>query len=127
MSRGFSAEVHAIIDERATDMHGVVRCERCGEPSSDLEHHHRRPRGMGSTRRPESNQAANGGCLCGACHRITESHRLQGFDEGWLVRQSQTPTDVPVLRRGVWVFLRDNGDIIPASSPVPAGLKVVNP
>lgn len=120
---GFSPETRAAITDRATDWQGIIRCEVCGEPCSDFEHHHRRARGMGSTKRPETNGAANGLLCCGADHRRIESHRLLAYDNGWLVKQSQFPADVPVLRRGVWVNLRDNGDIIPHTQP----LKLVNP
>jgi 5-methylcytosine-specific restriction protein A len=105
---GFSPDTKALIEDRAGS-----RCELCGEYSSDCVAHHRRCRGMGSTRRPETNRAANGLWVCGMDHNRIESHRALSYDNGWLVRQSHTPTDVPVLRRGVWVHLRDNGDIIP--------------
>lgn len=107
MSRtGFSPDTRAIIIDRA-----VYACERCGERHSDMAAHHRRPRALGGSKRPETNQPANGVWLCGACHRHVESYRSQAFDEGFLVRQSQTPCEVPVLRRGVWVLLSDDGGI----------------
>lgn len=103
---GFPPDVRAIILGRAGG-----RCERCGEPLSDVEVHHRRPRGAGGTRRPETNHACNGGALCGSCHRITESHRFQAYEEGWLVKQSQDPATIPVLRRGVFVIFDALGGI----------------
>ena len=111
MSRrtGFSPDVKDAVEERAG-----WRCELCANTHSDMEYHHRRARGMGSTKRPETNAAANCIYLCGSCHRHVESHRTQAYDNGWLVRQSAFPADTPVLRRGVLVLLRDNGDIIPA-------------
>ncbi|WP_396921725.1 hypothetical protein [Mycolicibacterium sp.] len=38
-----------------------------------------------------------------------ESYRAKAFDDGWLVRQSQSPKDIPVYRRGEWVLLLDDG------------------
>jgi len=64
---------------------------------------------MGGTRRSDTNTAAGGVLLCGACHRHVEAHRAQAFADGFLVRQSQTPAEVPVLRRGVWVVLDPDG------------------
>lgn len=110
---GFSAEVKAIIFDRADG-----RCEICGAAFSDMQYHHRRPRGMGGTRRADTNTASAGLYLCGQDHRTVEAYRMQALDNGWLVKQSQFPTDVPVLRRGVFVLLRDNGDIIPHTQPL---------
>lgn len=105
---GFSDETKAIIFDRADG-----RCEYCGETFSDMQYHHRRPRGMGGTRRADTNTAAAGLYLCGEHHRVVESHRAWALSHGFLVRQSETPSDAPILRRGVLVLLRDNGDIIP--------------
>lgn len=117
-STGFSAEMRALIIERAED-----RCEICGEHFSDMQLHHRRPRGMGGTRRPDTNSPAAGLWLCGEHHRHVESCRSLSYDNGWLVRQSQTPSDIPILRRGVWVTFRDSGAIIPVTTP-PVKLEV---
>jgi 5-methylcytosine-specific restriction enzyme A len=117
---GFSPDTKAAIFERADG-----RCEICAEWFSDMQYHHRRPRGMGGTRREDSNTASAGLYLCAEDHRIVEAYRVKAFDNGWLVRQSQTPTDIPVLRRGVWVELRDSGAIIPVTTP-PVSLQVVS-
>lgn len=84
--------------------------------------HHRRPRGMGSTRRPETNQAANALHACKDCHFDAEINRANAKKLGWLVPQHRNPTEVPVLRRGLWVQLFDDGDYI--AIPEPAGGKV---
>ncbi|AXH69837.1 HNH endonuclease [Mycobacterium phage Krakatau] len=112
---GFPPEVKELIWERA---HG--RCERCGEYASDATAHHRRPRGLGSSRREDTNLPSNAGWLCGACHRHVESYRAQAFAEGWLVRQSQSPITVPVLYRGNWVLLDDDGNTYRIPNPVEA-------
>ncbi|MGE2733807.1 HNH endonuclease [Mycolicibacterium vaccae] len=108
----FPPPVVEIVDERAGG-----RCERCGEIASDLQNHHRRPRGSGGSRRPDTNVASNAGRLCGLCHRTVESYRAKAYDEGWLVRQSQSPMATPVLYRGRWVLLDDLGDTYRIPTP----------
>lgn len=110
MSRkiGFPPLTRTLIYERSAG-----RCERCDEWASDVQIHHRRPRGMGSSRRPDTNTASNGVLLCGLCHRIVESHREQAYEQGFLVHQGHAPMAIPLLRRGFWVYLRDDGEIIP--------------
>lgn len=84
-------------------------CARCpgGRPAAQL--HHRRPRGMGSSSRGSTNEPSNLVCLCEPCHREIESHREQAIAEGYIVPQSQEPSTVPLLSRGQWVLLDDNG------------------
>lgn len=103
---GFSKQVREIITERAGGC-----CERCGRRTWDMQAHHRRPRGAGGSRRPETNQAANGVLLDADCHRWIEANRASALSDGWLVRQSDTPATVPVFRRGVYVWLSDDGSI----------------
>ena len=81
--------------------------------------HHRRARGMGSTRRPESNMAANGLAVCAADHLMIESNRELALDRGWLVRQGHDPAEVPMLRHGAdWVLLQENGGVfVPPRGP----------
>lgn len=90
-------------------------CEICGrglyyfqerrwlEPHSI---HHRRPRQMGGTSRTEINSPANLLLLCGdattpdRCHGYVESHRADAYVNGWLVRATADPAQVPVLLEG---------------------------
>lgn len=102
---GFSPTVRRTIIERADRW-----CEVCGlYPGSEA--HHRRPRGMGGTNRPETNQPSAGLWLCRGCHDEIESHRHNARANGWLVPQNQEPADVPVLYRGTWVRLDDLGNL----------------
>lgn len=104
---GFSNEVRELIRERANNV-----CEvgmRCQNRAMHWEIHHRRPRGMGSTKRPETNLPANGLGLCADCHRWLELNRDVAKANGWLLSQNQTPCEVPVLRRSVWVILDNDG------------------
>ncbi|AVO21671.1 HNH endonuclease [Mycobacterium phage MooMoo] len=101
---GFPLEVKAIAWSRCGG-----RCEVCGEATSDLQHHHRRARGMGSTRRPETNLPANCLMVCHLDHNRIESHRTLSYNNGWLIRSMHNPMETPVLYRGKWVLLDDDG------------------
>lgn len=111
---GFPPEVRELIKARAGG-----RCEICGYTASDMEAHDRRARGvMGSLHRVAD--ASSGGLwLCGECQRIAESYRSHALDRGWLVRQSKSPLATPVLYRGAWVLLDDEGNTY--RIPTPAG------
>jgi 5-methylcytosine-specific restriction protein A len=108
----FSPTVRSIVMERSSRW-----CERCGlEMGREL--HHRRPRGMGGTKRPETNQPSAALWLCPGCHRDIESQRAEAFINGWLVRQPRNPLHVPVMYRGALVYLDDLGgltDVVEAS------------
>lgn len=105
---GFSKTVRDIVARRAN---GV--CERCGSGAPAYHIHHRRPRGIGGSKRQDTNQASNGLFVCLACHSAIESDRELSLWSGWLVRQGQEPFLVPVLRMGEWVRLYDDGSITP--------------
>jgi hypothetical protein len=102
---GFSPQVRVIITQRSQGF-----CERDGWNRA-TEIHHRRSRGMGSTKRPETNQPSNGLHLCGACHGFIESHRAEALEHGWLVRQHHQPAEIPVLYRGTLIYLDDLGNM----------------
>jgi 5-methylcytosine-specific restriction protein A len=114
---GFSPLVRYQIAERSNEW-----CERCGGIALDGQAHHRRPRAMGGSRNPETNQSANALWLCQPCHEHVESNRAEALKFGHLVPQSRIPAEVPVLRRGFWVLLDNRGDYLPI--PEPAGGKV---
>lgn len=84
-------------------------CEICGRvivPFAGHSYHHRQPRRMGGSSRPEINSPANLLLLCGTatspggCHAFVESNRTRAYANGWLVRASADPTEVPVLLEG---------------------------
>lgn len=89
------------------------RCEFCGGYNcltQDAQEHHRRPRGMGGTERPETNKPQNLVYLGADCHRLIESSRARALADGWLVTQHDDPATVPVLIRGErWVYLTADG------------------
>lgn len=76
--------------------------------------HHRIPRGMGGTRRPEVNLPANLLLLCGTgttgCHGWVESHRMQARDWGYLIRRDTAkPSWEPVFTANGWRRFDDEG------------------
>ena len=103
---GFPKEVKRQVLSRASG-----HCERCSHLSFTYHYHHRRPRGMGGSKADDTNTAANCVLLCPACHREVESDRVDALRWGWLVRQGCDPAQVPVLRRGAWVFLNSEGGL----------------
>lgn len=99
---GFSPAVKRLIIDRDNGL--CCRCDRLG---TDI--HHRRPRGMGGTRRPDTDQPPNGVLLCRTCHVWVEANRADATAEGWLVGQSTDPATVPVWRHRSWWLLDDGG------------------
>jgi len=100
------------------------QCERCGISiqSRAMSIHHRRPRAMGGTHRPETNYPSNLMALCGSgttgCHGYLESHRVEAMDYGFIVPQYETPSNVPVKTfiHG-WVLLNDDGTFTTTLEP----------
>lgn len=91
-----------------------VRRDGCWDEGSQL--HHRRPRGMGGSRSKVTGGAANALNLCIQCHDHVERNRLEARDNGWIVRQSADPSQVPVHRYRRWVLLDDDGGITPTEA-----------
>jgi 5-methylcytosine-specific restriction protein A len=111
------AAVRAAVRERDEE-----RCARCGGRGENAggrgSLHHRMPRGRGSDGLASSYALSNLVVLCGSgttgCHGWVESYRTQAEADGWLVRRGlQVPADVPVLYRGRWVLLDDEGGVTP--------------
>lgn len=93
-------------------------CERCGTGLGpvrgvDYSLHHRLARGMGGTRRAGINRPSNLLAVCGhgtsGCHGWVESHRVEAYVAGWLVRRGLDPVEHPVIVRGQRVLLTDSG------------------
>lgn len=105
---GFPAVVRDLVAERS----GGV-CERCGVAPAE-HRHHRRARGMGSTRRPDTSSTANCLHICRPCHEVIESHREWALVHGWLVNQSHEPSRVQVQLHHGWVRLDDQGGFEPS-------------
>lgn len=103
MTAEFTSDVRELVAARSGSL-----CEVCGAARA-WDAHHRRPRGAGSTKRADS--AAPSACLflCRMCHNLVESHRNLAALLGWLVPQSMSPAAQPVLIRGEWKRLTDEG------------------
>ena len=82
------------------------RCEVCGGSLAGMRgfsRHHRRPRRMGGSRRPDTNSPANILLVCGSatspdgCHHRIESNRTRAYEDGLILRDDQNPLHVPVM------------------------------
>lgn len=83
-------------------------CECCGMGAAE-QIHHRQARGMGGTRAPAANACSNLFFICYNCHSSIESKRMQAMGNGWLVSKFEDPIAKPILYRGTWVLLDDEG------------------
>jgi hypothetical protein len=117
---GFSREVRELVKQRASidlDERYVV-CEvqcRCpGRAVALYDLHHRRNRGAGGSKRPETNLAANSLAACRDCHSFITVHPEMSYRMGWLVKQNQMPAEVPVYYRHRWCLLDNEGNVTPA-------------
>lgn len=109
---GFPTTVRNLVAKRANGF-----CERCGA-NTPTQIHHRRPRGMGGSKHPDTNTAANALAVCLDCHNQIESDRKDAARYGWLVSQGRNSAEVPVFRRGQWVVLTDSGAVfVPPEGP----------
>jgi 5-methylcytosine-specific restriction protein A len=106
----FPPAVRRVITEREGGM-----CAICGRQRG-TQIHHRRPRGMGGSRRHNTSTPACGLLVCDICHLGrdgVERQRSQALQNGWLVPQNKNPADCKVLYRYEWVRLDDAGGIEP--------------
>jgi hypothetical protein len=122
MPKGFSQQVREIVQQRATDIVGLTYCERCSTAASDLQYHHRRPRGMGGSKAADTNLASNCLLLCGMCHLYVESYRDVAFAKGWLVHAHHDPLATPVLYQNAWMLLDNDGHTYRIPNPATGGV-----
>lgn len=75
--------------------------------------HHRRARGMGGSRKKDTNSPANLLYICAPCHIAIESFRAVARARGLLISQHNTDpvSHIGVWRRGELVLLDDFGGI----------------
>lgn len=111
---GFSKPVKAIMFGRSG---GRCEVDDCG-PASTC--HHRGARALGGTSEGWVNQAANGLVVADPCHLRIELNRTAAYVNGWLVSRlgDKRAADVPVLYRGEWVLLADDGCVRPIGGDV---------
>ena len=96
---GFSTDVRHTILARS-EGYCEVMAPGCDLTATDI--HHRRPRGMGGTVRPESNLPANGLAICRPCHMRCEAMRNWARENGFVLLQGDKPSFVPVWWRCNW-------------------------
>jgi 5-methylcytosine-specific restriction protein A len=104
---GPTEKVRDIVKARARGL-----CERCGKHRGG-HIHHRDPRGMGGTSRPEANLPSNLLYLNPSCHEWTEHNRSEALDLGLLLHDGDNPRREKVFRRGEWRWLDNAGGFEP--------------
>lgn len=103
----FTTKTREIIKHRANGS-----CEVCGMTLRIYAQiHHRKPRGMGGTKRADSGSAANGLYIHQKCHETIERNRTTGYRKGWLVHQGDDPVQVPVQLWYGWHLLNEDGSV----------------
>lgn len=70
--------------------------------------HHRKNRSQGGTWEP-----VNGLAACRRCHSTVTDTRAEYYANGWCVESHQDPAEIPVLYRGRWGRLTDDGGLTP--------------
>jgi hypothetical protein len=111
---GPTAAVRALVVERDEG-----RCVACGRVCVPFSYslQHRRARGMGGDKRPDTNQPQNLIVLCGhatgshfsdggeGCHARAERRRSEQHGHGWWIGQWEDPLEVPVTswRGPIWL------------------------
>lgn len=100
----------------ALEVRAGGRCEMCGGGlTGPWSRHHRLPRRMGGSKRPDINGLANLLLICGTattgCHGRIESRRTWAYVNGYLLAAEQSPALVPVLYRGHLTYLAGDGTL----------------
>lgn len=108
----FTEATRTKIKERADN-----RCEVCGLRMERGQIHHRRPRGMGGTRRPDASSPSNGLYVHLHCHNMIESNRRRAAYLGWLVGWGRLVEEAEVRLWDGWFLLTPDGGRLPV--PVP--------
>lgn len=98
--------ISAVVDILEDRCEGL--CERCGERPA-VHTHHRLPRRMGGTRRPEVNLPPNLLRLDLLCHDWIENNRTVALDLGFLLHDGDYPRREKVLWRGEERYLDNKG------------------
>lgn len=119
MTAEFTTEAVEIMCQRAgwvCEVQWPNVCQTHDNLCVELQAHHRRPRGMGGTRRQSSRFAANGLMTCPWCHSFLETgERGQARELGFIVSQFAEPSDVELFYRHERYALLDNdGNVVAA-------------
>jgi len=110
---GPSPDVVELVLERSQyscELRGCMVGDRRGV---DWSIHHRLPRRMGGTKRPEVNQPPALIVVCGSgttgCHGWLEARRAEAYDLGLLLHAGDDPAEVPVGLAVGLVYLTTEG------------------
>lgn len=113
---GPSRKTLSVVDDRAEG-----NCEFCSRAldlfGKQFSRQHRIPRQMGGSREPRINAPANLIVLCGSattpgsCHERAERERDWARLVGLLLRRIDEPDSAPVLYRGRWAWLLNDGSV----------------
>lgn len=119
MTAEFTTEAMNIMWQRcgwACEVQWPNVCQTRDELTFALQAHHRRPRGMGGTKRRASRLAGNGLMTCPWCHNFLETgERGQARKLGFIVPQNADPCKVKVFYRHERNVLLDNdGNVVAA-------------
>lgn len=127
VTAGLTDAIRMMVAER--DGYACCRCS-AGVMGQQASVHHRKPSGMGGSRRSamETNRASNLLVLCGSgttgCHGWVEANPTFAFAYGWRCPRWMQPTDWAVWIDGRWFLLL--GDMrIPVDTPCPRQLELV--
>jgi 5-methylcytosine-specific restriction protein A len=101
---GPTASVLKILARRSEGLCEFWQCLNEG-----IQNHHRRPRRMGGSSDPATNQASNLIKLCLHHHSFAESHRTKALELGLLLHASADPLRAPALLRYGTVLLDNDG------------------
>lgn len=96
-------EVRSAVMKRAGHQCEVMADPLCTTRADEF--HHRKLRSQGGEHTVE-----NGLGICPACHRHIHMNPEESRKEGWIVKSSYDPVDVPVTRRGLVVLLDREGN-----------------
>jgi len=125
----FSTRVREQIKNRSKG-----QCEVCGMRLMiyEAQIHHRRPRGMGGSKSAATGSVSNGLHVHMKCHERIESNRINAMDNGYLMYQTQEPSEVPARLWYGWHLLNEDGTVTAiqresggGEASLPAGVQVV--
>ncbi|WP_432678037.1 hypothetical protein ACRAJ3_25160 [Rhodococcus pyridinivorans] len=114
---GPSKEQADLVSARSAGVCEAIFIDECTGRAEQM--HHRRARGMGGSRKQDTNSPANLLHICLPCHNAIESFRSLARAQGFLVSQhcAEPVSHVAVWRRGELVLLTDFGGVVPQEVP----------
>lgn len=119
VDKGSQSEGRTLVYARSGRQCEIAVPELCMGRASQW--HHRKDRQQGGTW-----HASNGLDACPPCHlHVTSGERAEAKRFGWAVEPWREPCEVPVFRRGEWVYLDDEGFWSDVNAVVGGGFSAV--